>query len=377
MIADHELRAVHGRGAGRGAPGARAGRAADRRGRRRRRRDGRPGPRPGRARRTTRRPTPSSWPCARRPASSVASGSPTSRSSRPSSRARCASARCSRATSRRSSTPSPTAWTGPRAPSSSSPSTPPAARRLDVVSGIRRDEAEELFAAATAIRSALPGRSGGPAGRRLCYPLPRRGVRVVDGAALEKRCAKAAWVRIPPSPPPRTDGRTPPRTSAGAGPAGLRSHVPGERSPSGLWRRTGNAVRGNPSRVRIPPSPPHVLGRRRCRGVGPPRSSLTDLRVRSLRSSRRLGPIVRRESGAILSELARLAELAAPIRTVNFAGRARRGTSGALYLQSAPAGLNSLPRSPFSKAAASSDVEDRVPRSGELANRVRSGRKQH
>ena len=30
----------------------------------------------------------------------------------------------------------------------------------------------------------------------------------------------------------------------------------GERSPSGLWRRTGNAVRGNPSRVRIPPSPP-------------------------------------------------------------------------------------------------------------------------
>jgi hypothetical protein len=35
-----------------------------------------------------------------------------------------------------------------------------------------------------------------------------------------------------------------------------------ERSPSGLWRRTGNAVRGNPSRVRIPPSPPttrHVI----------------------------------------------------------------------------------------------------------------------
>ena len=29
-----------------------------------------------------------------------------------------------------------------------------------------------------------------------------------------------------------------------------------ERSPSGLWRRTGNAVWGNPSRVRIPPSPP-------------------------------------------------------------------------------------------------------------------------
>jgi hypothetical protein len=35
----------------------------------------------------------------------------------------------------------------------------------------------------------------------LWYPLPRRGVRVVDGAALEKRCAKAPRVRIPPSPP--------------------------------------------------------------------------------------------------------------------------------------------------------------------------------
>ena len=42
-----------------------------------------------------------------------------------------------------------------------------------------------------------------PAGRSdgLWYPLPRRGVRVVDGAALEKRCAKAPRVRIPPSPP--------------------------------------------------------------------------------------------------------------------------------------------------------------------------------
>ena len=50
---------------------------------------------------------------------------------------------------------------------------------------------------------------------------------------------------------------------------------------------------------------------------------------------------------------------------VDSAGRARRGTSGALYLQTAPAGLNSHPRSPFSRAAASSDVEDRVPRSGE------------
>jgi hypothetical protein len=50
---------------------------------------------------------------------------------------------------------------------------------------------------------------------------------------------------------------------------------------------------------------------------------------------------------------------------VHCACRARRGTSGALYLQSAPAGLNSLPRSPSSNADASSDVEGRVPRSGE------------
>ena len=50
---------------------------------------------------------------------------------------------------------------------------------------------------------------------------------------------------------------------------------------------------------------------------------------------------------------------------VSFPGRARRGTSGALYLQSAPAGLNSLPRSALSNAARRCDVEDRVPRSGE------------
>jgi hypothetical protein len=50
---------------------------------------------------------------------------------------------------------------------------------------------------------------------------------------------------------------------------------------------------------------------------------------------------------------------------LSFPGRARRGTSGALNLQSAPAGLNSHPRSPYSNATASSDVEDRVPRSGD------------
>ena len=46
-------------------------------------------------------------------------------------------------------------------------------------------------------------------------------------------------------------------------------------------------------------------------------------------------------------------------------GRARRGTSGALYLQSAPAGLNPLPRPAFAEADGAIGVEDRVPRSGD------------
>src|SRR5919197_6632972 len=59
----------------------------------------------------------------------------------------------------------------------------------------RRPRAEAYFRTRrVAIR--LSGFAGS-----LCYPLERRGVRVVDGAALEKRCAKAPWVRIPPSPP--------------------------------------------------------------------------------------------------------------------------------------------------------------------------------
>ena len=54
-----------------------------------------------------------------------------------------------------------------------------------------------------------------------------------------------------------------------------------------------------------------------------------------------------------------------PTPGVSLAGRARRGTSGALYLQSAPAGLNSSSRPLRSEAAAPGGVEDRVPRSGE------------
>ncbi len=53
------------------------------------------------------------------------------------------------------------------------------------------------------------------------------------------------------------------------------------------------------------------------------------------------------------------------VREVSSAGRARWGASGALNLQSAQAGLNSLPRSAFSRAPVVVDVEDRVPRSGD------------
>jgi hypothetical protein len=119
----------------------------------------------------------------------------------------------------------------------------------------------------------------------------------------------------------------------GVMPIGLS--LSGERSPSGLWRRTGNAVRGNPSRVRIPPSPPRSGRSRRggCSGDGA-----------TGRGGRELTP---------------------KASLLDFRGRARRGTSGALNLQSAPAGLNPHPRTASSQAAASSDVEDRVPRSDE------------
>src|SRR5688500_16487176 len=77
----------------------------------------------------------------------------------------------------------------------------------------------------------------------------------------------------------------------------------GERSPSGLWRRTGNAVWGNPSRVRIPPSPPLSAPRvdRPMRALAPsvlahiPSGTLTPVLGRRLRldrppASRRLAP---------------------------------------------------------------------------------------
>jgi hypothetical protein len=82
-----------------------------------------------------------------------------------------------------------------------------------------------------------------------------------------------------------------------------------------------------------------------------PRASLTH--PGCARSGPRLRPRLDYPRGALRSE------------AVSFGRRARRGTSGALYLQSAIAGLNPLPRSPFSDAARRRDVEDRVPRSGE------------
>ena len=134
---------------------------------------------------------------------------------------------------------------------------------------------------------------------------------MVDGAALEKRCAKAPRVRIPPSPPPTPAGMAPRRALASP----VLTHAPSVRS-----LRSSRP----PSHVR-PPAALAIL-------AGPQKECPTTLKGRS---------------------------------ALDFGGRARRGTSGALYLQSAPAGLNSHPRSPFSRAAASSDVEDRVPRSGE------------
>ncbi len=145
-----------------------------------------------------------------------------------------------------------------------------------------------------------------------------------------------------------------------------------ERSPSGLWRRTGNAVRGNPSRVRIPPSPPSpraAMAADARVGACAPRSRT--LKCARSGARRRLG--LDHPRGALTAHTAsrtaptpigRLRALAGS-SAVSFPSRARRGTSGALYLQSAPAGLNSLPRSPLSNAARRCDVEDRVPRSGE------------
>ena len=76
--------------------------------------------------------------------------------------------------------------------------------------------------------------SGGEVSEWLMVPLSKSGVRKHRG--FESRPLRH-----------RPSTRT---RSAGS------SSTPAERSPSGRGRRTGNAVWGNPSRVRIPPSPP-------------------------------------------------------------------------------------------------------------------------
>ncbi len=82
---------------------------------------------------------------------------------------------------------------------------PALSRRLDLISGILRSDAAELRRRGSASGPVTPGPGHAALRSALCYPPRRRGVRVVDGAALEKRCAQAPWVRIPPSPPLHPD----------------------------------------------------------------------------------------------------------------------------------------------------------------------------
>ena len=163
---------------------------------------------------------------------------------------------------------------------------------------------------------------------------------MVDGAALEKRCAKAPRVRIPPSPP----------TFA-------RSDGPGCVS---AWRSslTHLRVRSLRCSARLPGT---AIGERRAWGRTPVpgRGRLVDY---GAALEMRFGATRRGFESRPLRHFPVRVEAARGILPV---GRARRGTSGALYLQSAIAGLNPLPRSPFSNAARRCDVEDRVPRSGE------------
>jgi hypothetical protein len=175
---------------------------------------------------------------------------------------------------------------------------------------------------------------------------------VVDGAALEKRCAKAPRVRIPPSPPFRT------QRPAGDTPVGFVLPRRGRLVDYGaaLEMRFGATRRGFESR------PLRHTARRldadACVGRSGPR-------LRTCECARS-GPPGRLGLGPHPTGFApRASEPTVKASLLSFRGRARRGTSGALYLQSAPAGLNSHPRSPYSNATASSDVEDRVPRSGD------------
>ena len=152
------------------------------------------GPTTGSRNRTTRPRTPSSWPCARRPVGWAGRDWRTRRSSPRSSRARCASGRLLESDVEALVFAVPNEVDGAAGTVLQLAQHASLPRRIKVVSGIRRDEAAALFVGvAHRLRAASIA--------AVWYPLPRRGVRVVDGAALEKRCAKAPRVRIPPSPP--------------------------------------------------------------------------------------------------------------------------------------------------------------------------------
>ena len=198
---------------------AERGEQPERRRRGRQRRDGRPGPRPGArderpdgARRHGRAPR-SRPPAGDRPARRRRRSSPRS------SRARCASGRSSRATSTELVYAVPNRTDGAAgtvlqlAQHSGAPPSPPGRQRHPPRRGRGAPRARDR----AAVRGPLAGltRDLRPTGLRgpLWYPLARRGVRVVDGAALEKRCAKAPRVRIPPS-PPKSSGRWRRRGSA-------------------------------------------------------------------------------------------------------------------------------------------------------------------
>ena len=86
---------------------------------------------------------------------------------------------------------------------------------------------------------------------------------MVDGAALEKRCAKAPRVRIPPSPPSTHGAPTPMRALAGSGPRSRPSKAARSgplRRPSPRRRRAALGVDPGSLRSSQPPSPERPAG---------------------------------------------------------------------------------------------------------------------
>ena len=155
--------------------------------------------------------------------------------------------------------------------------------------------------------------------------------------------------------------------SAGTSTVMRRTHIPSAGDPmSGDERLHGRPSGAAPcgARIKRPPNVCRVAERRL-----PPDEScarrITGMRRDKGRGHRRWcadGICVGRSGSPPAQTRAFVRWVRAPVESV---GRARRGTSGALYLQSAPAGLNSHPRPAFADADGEIDVEDRVPRSGD------------